>query len=68
MEELYQALGIQKKVYGFGQQFEEKLKPRFAELDKTAEYNQIKVIKAMQAHRVSAECCSSYPSWYRKPA
>lgn len=56
MEELYQALGIQKEVYGFGQQFEEKLKPRFAELDKTAEYNQLKVIKAMQAHRVSAEC------------
>ena len=56
MKELYQKLGIQEKVYSYGQQFEEKLKDRFAELDKTAEYNQLKVIRAMQAHKVSAEC------------
>lgn len=56
MKELYQKLGIQEKVYSYGQQFEEKLKDRFAELDKTAEYNQLKVIRAMQTHKVSAEC------------
>lgn len=56
MKELYQKLGIQEKVYNYGQQFEEKLKDRFAELDQTAEYNQLKVIQAMQAHKVSAEC------------
>ena len=56
MKELYQKLGIQEKVYSYGQQFEEKLKDRFAELDKTAEYNQLKVIRAMQAHKVIAEC------------
>ncbi len=56
MKELYQKLGIQEKVYSYGQQFEEKLKDRFADLDKTAEYNQLKVIRAMQAHKVSAEC------------
>lgn len=56
MKELYQKLGIQEKVYNYGQQFEEKLKDRFAELDQTAEYNQLKVIRAMQAHKVSAEC------------
>lgn len=56
MKEQYQTLGIHEKVYEYGQQFEERLKPRFAELDQTAEYNQLKVIKAMQAHKVSAEC------------
>lgn len=56
MKEQYQKLGIQEKVYEYGQQFEEKLKNRFAELDQTAEYNQLKVIRAMQAHKVSAEC------------
>ena len=35
---------------------EESLKERFAEIDARAEYNQMKVIKAMQENRVSAEC------------
>lgn len=56
MKEIYQELGIEEKVFAYGQQFEEKLKERFAQIDKTAEYNQLKVIKAMQKHRVSAEC------------
>lgn len=56
MKGIYQELGISEKVFQYGQQFEEKLKGRFASIDKTAEQNQLKVIKAMQSCRVSAEC------------
>lgn len=56
MKEMYQQLGIDERVFAYGQQFEEKLKERFQQIDQTAEYNQLKVIKAMQMHKVSAEC------------
>lgn len=56
MKEIYQELGIEEKVFQYGQQFEEKLKERFAQIDEVAEYNQLKVIKALQMHKVSAEC------------
>ena len=56
MEKQYEALGISKEVYAFGSKVEEALKERFEEIDRTAEYNQLKVIQAMQENRVSAEC------------
>ena len=56
MEEQYQILGISKEVYEFGEKVEQSLKERFAEIDRRAEYNQLKVIRAMQENRVSAEC------------
>ena len=56
LEEQYQNLGISKEVYEFGEKIEESLKERFAEIDARAEYNQMKVVKAMQDNRVSAEC------------
>lgn len=56
METIYQELGIEPKVYQYGKKFEQQLKERFEEIDRTAEYNQLKVIKALQAHKVSAEC------------
>lgn len=56
MKEIYQELGIDEKVFSYGMKFEEKLRERFAKIDETAEHNQLKVIKAMQAHKVSAEC------------
>ena len=40
MKEIYQELGIDEKVFAYGQKFEETLKERFEEIDKTAEYNQ----------------------------
>lgn len=52
----YEELGISKQVYEFGEKIEAELKERFEEIDKRAEYNQMKVIKAMQDNRVSAEC------------
>ncbi|MDO5539867.1 MAG: methionine gamma-lyase family protein [Eubacteriales bacterium] len=56
---MYQELGIEERVYRFGAEVEEKLKKRFEEIQKTAEYNQLKVIRAMQKCRVSAECFQS---------
>lgn len=56
MKELYQELGISEPVYSYGAKVEQSLQERFAEIDETAEYNQLKVLKAMQKHRVSAEC------------
>ena len=54
--ELYTAMGISPGVYDYGEKAIEKLAERFAQIDKVAEYNQAKVIAAMQKHRVSAAC------------
>ena len=43
----------------FGHKIEESLKERFEKFDKTAEYNQMKVLLAMQKNKVSAECFGS---------
>ncbi len=56
MREIYQEMGIGDRVYELGQACEEKLRGRFAAIDQTAEYNQLKVIRAMQSRKVSAEC------------
>ena len=53
---MYEQLGISKDVYRFGTQIEEKLRDRFEAIDRTAEYNQLKVIHAMQENRVSEGC------------
>ena len=53
MKELYAQLGISSAVYDFGKSVEDSLKERFEKFDKTAEYNQMKVIRAMQKNRVS---------------
>lgn len=56
IEQQYETLGISKEVYQFGAKIEKELKERFDTIDETAEYNQMKVIKAMQDNKVSAEC------------
>lgn len=48
LKQYYKELGIDEKVYDFCSEIEQSLKDRFNEIDKTAEFNQIKVIKAMQ--------------------
>ena len=53
---IYRQLGISEAVYEFGAKVEEKLKERFAVFDQIAEYNQMKVLLAMQKNKVSAEC------------
>lgn len=53
MDTMYESLGISQKVLEFGKQVEHSLKERFEAIDETAEYNQLKVLKAMQDNRVS---------------
>lgn len=55
-KEMYRQMGIDEDVYELGEQYCEKLKERFAAIDSVAEYNQLKVIKAMQDARVSEAC------------
>ena len=53
---IYEELGISQKVVEFGEEILEGLKERFEKIDETAEYNQLKVIKAMQENKVSEAC------------
>lgn len=55
-EELYKAMGIDKDVYEFGEAIIKDLEERFQAIDENAEYNQLKVIKAMQEAKVSEAC------------
>lgn len=52
-DKMYSELGISKEVLDFCTEIEEKLQDRFKKFDEKAEYNQLKVIKAMQEARVS---------------
>ena len=53
LETMYRELGISPQVLEFGKKAEDSLKERFEEIDRRAEYNQMKVLKAMQDNRVS---------------
>lgn len=55
-KEMYKEMGIDGKVYSFGQEIAESLKQRFEEIDRVAEYNQLKVVHAMQQCRASEAC------------
>ncbi len=50
---MYKDLAIDTKVQEFCADILESLEERFKEIDKVAEYNQLKVLKAMQDNRVS---------------
>lgn len=52
----YEAMGISRPVYRYAQSVLEDLKPRFEQIDQVAEYNQMKVIRAMQEAHVSEAC------------
>ncbi len=52
---MYRELGVSDPVLAYGRQVEAKLAERFVEIDRTAEYNQLKVLRAMQKNRVCAE-------------
>ena len=53
-ESMYTALGITPAVHRFGEEVLAGLRARFDEIDRVAEYNQCKVIGAMQKNRVDA--------------
>ena len=50
---MYQSMGISDKVYEFGKEILDGLKTRFEAIDEIAEYNQMKVLNAMQECKVS---------------
>ena len=56
LSELYSTIGISPAVYAYGEETLTKLQERFAAIDQIAEYNQAKVLSAMQKNRVSAAC------------
>ncbi len=56
LSEQYKALGIAPEVVAFGEDVLKELEERFREIDERAEFNQMKVLAAMQKNRVSAEC------------
>lgn len=63
IQTLYKEMGISPEVFAYGSRIEETLSERFQAIDKMAEFNQLKVINAMQKARVNAECFN-YASGY----
>ena len=51
---IYRELGLSEKVWNFGEQITAGLQERFREIDAVAEYNQAKVLAAMQDCRIGA--------------
>ncbi|MBQ8816813.1 MAG: methionine gamma-lyase family protein [Lachnospiraceae bacterium] len=56
LKTLYQKMGISEEVLGYGEEILEGLKERYAQIDAVAEYNQAKVVHAMQECKVSEAC------------
>ncbi len=54
--EAYAWMGISKEVYEYGNRIWDSLQERFQDVDRIAEYNQLKVIRAMQECQVSEAC------------
>ena len=53
LTEMYQKLHIDEKVLQYCSEIEQSLQARFQEIDKIAEFNQMKVLAAMQENKVS---------------
>lgn len=56
IETIYKEMHIDHEVYSFCESIIKNLEPRFKKIDEIAEYNQLKVLKAMQKCRVSEAC------------
>ncbi len=56
LQQIYAQMGIEEPVYRFGEKIEKELQQRFEAIDQVTEYNQLKVLAAMQKNRVNAEC------------
>ncbi|MEF2639403.1 MAG: methionine gamma-lyase family protein, partial [Lachnospiraceae bacterium] len=54
LTEMYRDCGISDEVLRRGEEVLKKLESRFARIDQIAEYNQLKVLKAMHKNRVDA--------------
>lgn len=55
MGKMYESMGLSRELLDYSKKIADSLKPRFDAIDEIAEYNQMKVIEAMQKNRVSAE-------------
>ena len=53
LNDIYESFGVSKKVIELSDKVLKSLEERFLEIDKNAEYNQMKVLAAMQKHKVS---------------
>lgn len=56
IQQIYTRMGISGAVYEYGEAVLQGLRERFAQIDETAEYNQLKVLGAMQENQVSEAC------------
>ncbi|WP_026660206.1 methionine gamma-lyase family protein [Butyrivibrio sp. AC2005] len=56
LKSMYKSMGIPEAVYDFCDEIWEGLKPRFEKIKEISEYNQAKVLKAMQDNKVSEAC------------
>lgn len=56
LKAMYEKMGISPEVSQFTDDILEDLRERFSIIDETAEYNQLKVLRAMQEHQVSEAC------------
>lgn len=56
LKQQYRLFGISENVYEYGREILDSLQERFQQIDQTAEYNQLKVIHAMQTANVSEAC------------
>ncbi len=59
LKSIYKDLNVSEEVYALGEAVLKDLEPRFIAIDKIAEYNQNKVLLAMQKNRVDAACMQS---------
>ena len=55
-KQLYAQMGISSEVYDYCEKIWESLEPRFAKIREVSEFNQAKVLKAMQENKVSEAC------------
>lgn len=53
LNKMYEELGLSDKVIAYCSEIEDKLSQRFISIDKVAEFNQLKILKAMQDNRLS---------------
>jgi len=56
LKEIYKSAGIEEDVFDFCDTIQKGLRGRFGQIDEIAEYNQMKVVRAMENQRVSAAC------------
>ncbi|MCI9231380.1 methionine gamma-lyase family protein [uncultured Acetatifactor sp.] len=56
IQSMYAQMGIDRETYEYGEAILNRLAERFHKIDEIAEYNQLKVIKAMQECQVSEAC------------